>query len=151
MDRVSPEERSRTMSRVRGTDTQPEIKVRSFLHKSRLRFRLHCRDLPGSPDIVLPRFKCVVFVHGCFWHQHAGCAKARLPKSNHAFWSQKLRRNVQRDEETQQMLEGVGWTVHCIWGCEIDNEHLANLVARITGTIGDDRARISGSRGTQAY
>ena len=142
MDRVSPEERSRMMSRIRGTDTQPEIKVRSFLHRSRLRFRLHCRDLPGSPDIVLPRLKCVVFVHGCFWHQHAGCAKARLPKSNHAFWNQKLHRNVQRDEEAQQMLEGAGWTVHFIWGCEIDNDHLANLVARITGTIGNDRVKM---------
>ena len=89
------------MSRVRGVDTRPEIKVRSFLHRSRLRYSLHRRGLPGSPDIVLPRFKCVVFVHGCFWHQHAGCAKARLPKSNRAFWSQKLRRNVQRDEEAQ--------------------------------------------------
>ena len=135
MGKVSPEERSRMMSHVRSTDTQPEIKVRSFLHRSRLRFRLHCRNLPGSPDIVLPRFKCVVFVHGCFWHQHAGCPKARLPKSNHAFWSQKLRRNVQRDEEAQQMLESAGWTVHVIWGCEIDNEHLVNLVTCITGTL----------------
>lgn len=119
MDTVSPEERSRIMSHVKGRDTTPEKRVRSLLHSMGYRFRLQRADLPGKPDIVLPKFKTVIFVNGCFWHRHPGCKRATLPKSNAEFWRQKLEKNVARDRRNIQTLKDLGWYVLIIWECEL--------------------------------
>jgi len=111
--------RSQVMSLVRSKDTVPELKVRSALHTLGFRFRLHRKDLPGCPDIVFPMYHTVVFVHGCFWHQHKGCRKAKLPKQNASFWAAKLRRNAQRDVEVQKQLKALGWRVVVVWECEL--------------------------------
>ncbi|WP_457571200.1 very short patch repair endonuclease [Desulfovulcanus sp.] len=129
MDRLTPEKRSWNMSRIRSGDTGPEKKVRSVLHRMGYRFRLHSRHLPGKPDIVLPRFKTVVFVHGCFWHRHEKCPKATTPKTNKSFWLNKFRRNVERDREIETELISRGWRVLIIWECETqDEDALKNLL-----------------------
>jgi len=107
------------MSRIRGRDTGPEKTVRSVLHRLGYRFRLQRRDLPGCPDIVLPRHRTVIFVHGCFWHRHPGCKYAYEPKSRRLFWQRKFRRNVERDEDARERLIVLGWRVLVIWECEI--------------------------------
>ena len=99
MDVFSPEKRSQVMSRIRSKDTKPEKIIRSILHKLGFRFRINRKDLPGKPDIVLPKYKTVIFVHGCFWHQHEGCKKSSRPKSNVDFWDRKLSANLMRDKE----------------------------------------------------
>lgn len=106
------------MSRIRGKDTKPELAVRRAAHRLGYRFRLHRRDLPGSPDLVFPRHRKVIFVHGCFWHQHECCASGRLPRSRINYWHAKLARNVERDHEAVAALEGQGWEVGTIWECE---------------------------------
>ena len=111
--------RSRTMSRIKGKNTKPEIAVRSMLHRAGYRFRLHGRKLPGSPDIVLARHKTVVFVHGCFWHRHEGCKYATTPKTRVEFWSDKFRKNVERDARQQRELREMGWRVLIVWECEL--------------------------------
>lgn len=120
------------MSGIRTKNTKPELLVRRYLHSKGLRYRLHRRDLPGRPDVVLPRYRSVVFVHGCFWHQHPGCRFAVLPKSNRQFWLDKFRSNRQRDERDREALEALGWTVFVIWECETNEEHLEQLVRSIT-------------------
>ena len=111
--------RSRTMSRIKGKNTKPEIAVRSMLHRAGYRFRLHGRKLPGSPDIVLARHKTVVFVHGCFWHRHEGCKYTTTPKTRTEFWSDKFRKNVERDARQQRELREMGWRVLIVWECEL--------------------------------
>jgi DNA mismatch endonuclease (patch repair protein) len=120
-DKFTPEERSRIMSRVKGRDTKPEKIVRSLLHAMGLRFRLHRRDLPGKPDVVLPRHKKVVFVHGCFWHGHAGCPRAARPTSNVEFWNKKIDSNMRRDRVAQKELTALGWQILIVWQCEMRN------------------------------
>lgn len=115
MKNLRPMTRSETMSRVRSKDTRPELLVRSMLHAAGYRFRLHKRDLPGTPDIVLPKYKAVVEVRGCFWHGHPGCG--RTPKSNLEFWEPKLRRNRARDLENERLLHDLGWRTLVIWEC----------------------------------
>ena len=110
--------RSAMMAKVRGRDTGPELRVRKALHAAGLRFRLHRRDLPGKPDIVLPRLRSVVFVHGCFWHGH-DCRRGRRPTSNQAFWDAKLARNVERDSAAAEALKAAGWNIHVLWECEL--------------------------------
>jgi DNA mismatch endonuclease, patch repair protein len=117
-DRLTPERRSWNMSRIRSSDTAPERMVRSLLHKLGYRFRLHRTDLAGRPDIVLPAYKAVIFVHGCFWHRHEDCALAYTPRSRQQFWLTKFRRNVERDEEVRALLEADGWAVLTVWECE---------------------------------
>jgi len=119
LDRISAEERSALMSMVRGSHTGPELAVRRMLHALGLRFRLHRRDLPGRPDIVLPGRNAVVFVHGCFWHRHANCTRATTPASNAAYWRKKFLRNVERDAEAQRALRKLGWRVLVVWECEL--------------------------------
>ena len=119
------------MSGIRGRNTRPERLVRSFLHRQGLRFVLHDRRLPGRPDIVLPRFRSVVLVHGCFWHRHAACRFAYKPKSNRPFWSQKFRGTVQRDLRNTKALRRLGWKVHVVWECQITEKRLLRLVSRI--------------------
>lgn len=123
-DRLSPERRSRLMSHVKSKDTTPEKIVRSWLHRHGYRFRLHRKDLPGSPDIVLPKHRAVVFVHGCFWHRHPGCGKATTPEDNREFWQAKFEKNVARDRRVREELEALGWRVFVVWGCEIRKKDL---------------------------
>ena len=106
------------MSRIRSNDTAPELVVRSFLHRNGFRFRLHAKTLPGHPDIVLPKYKTVVEVRGCFWHRHLGCSKATTPSSNADFWNAKFKRNVERDRKNILALQKLGWQVIVVWECE---------------------------------
>lgn len=121
-DHLSGEDRSAHMRLIRGKNTLPELRVRQLLHAMGYRFRLHRRDLPGSPDIVLPRFRLAIFVHGCFWHQHDGCRLARLPKSRLEYWLPKFRRIAIRDEQAVQALASRGWETATIWECETTKE-----------------------------
>ena len=118
-DTMTPEQRSRCMSAVKGKDTKPEMIVRKYLFSKGLRFRLHVRSLPGNPDIVLPKYKTVVFINGCFWHGHEGCKYYRLPKSNVEFWESKITNNKNRDVLNEIKLKELGWRVIRIWECEI--------------------------------
>ena len=117
-DIMTPARRSEIMSRVRAKNTKPEIAVRRAAHALGLRFRLHRRDLPGTPDLVFPRLRVAVFVHGCFWHRHEGCAKASTPTSRTEFWTEKLAGNVARDARKQTALLDAGWQPVVIWECE---------------------------------
>ncbi|MFW2831556.1 very short patch repair endonuclease [Sphingomonas sp. ID0503] len=128
-DFLSPEARSERMSRIRSKDTSPELALRKALHALGLRFRIHDKRLPGKPDIVLPRFKAVVLVHGCFWHRHGGCKVATTPKSNTPFWQEKFDRNVERDRRNVAALEGLGWRVLVAWECELGSQRKAEAVA----------------------
>ena len=107
------------MSRIKGSNTKPEIIVRSYLHKKGFRYTLHNSKLPGKPDICLPKYKTVIFVHGCFWHRHKGCKFAYTPKSRIDFWNRKLKGNVLRDERNKSELIKKGWQVSIIWECEV--------------------------------
>ena len=137
-DRISKERRSWNMSRIPGRDTQPELLLRSCLHRSGYRFRLHHAKLPGRPDIVLPRFRAAVFVHGCFWHRHPGCAQAAVPKTNTAFWQRKFQDTVERDLRHRQALHDLGWQVITVWECDIrrDVSQVACLVSRQLQEVG---------------
>lgn len=135
MDVVDRVTRSRMMSGIRGKNTRPERAVRSFLHRAGMRFRLHAR-LPGKPDVVLPRYRAVVFVHGCFWHRHAGCRYATIPASNAAFWRAKFTANKQRDAVVRRQLGRLGWRVHVVWSCQVNQRKMDALVARIRSDEG---------------
>ena len=121
MDTFSKEDRSRIMANIKSKDTTPESAVRSLLFSLGYRFRLHKKDLPGKPDIVMKKFGTVVFVHGCFWHHHQKCRRANWPKSNKGYWIPKIRKNVERDRSNVQMLKDSGWRVLIIWECEVKN------------------------------
>lgn len=121
MDTLTPKRRSWNMSRIRSKDTTPERIVRSFLHRNGFRFRLHVKDLPGTPDIVLPKYKTVIEVRGCYWHRHEGCKYAYMPKTRVEFWQRKFAENVSRDEQTEQALKKLGWRVIVIWECEVED------------------------------
>jgi DNA mismatch endonuclease, patch repair protein len=119
MDVVSAERRSALMSGIRGRDTGPELAVRRAAHRLGYRFRLHRRDLPGTPDLVFPHLAKVLFVHGCFWHRHQGCRLAYEPKSNGEFWLRKFAGNVARDKQSASELTDLGWDVLTVWECEV--------------------------------
>ena len=132
-DTVTKEQRSLNMSLIRSKETKPEIFVRSILHRLGFRFRKNVKTLPGKPDIVLPKYKTVIFVHGCFWHQHEGCKRSTIPKSNTDYWKPKLKGNVERDKQHRANLEQLGWNVAVIWECETKQadkliEKLENLL-----------------------
>ena len=110
------------MARVRGKNTTPEIRVRRAAHAAGLRFRLHRKDLPGKPDLVFPKHRVAMFVHGCFWHRHPGCSKASMPKSREGYWGEKFEANVARDVRVEDELEKLGWRVTTIWECETRND-----------------------------
>lgn len=118
MDNMSRADRSALMARIRSKDTKPERVVRSILHRLRFRFRIHCSDLPGKPDVVLPRHRKIILVHGCFWHGHS-CALASKPKSNQAYWREKIKTNRLRDRRVRRDLVNDGWSVLELWECEI--------------------------------
>lgn len=129
MDIISKEKRSWNMSRIRSKDTKPEKIVRSLLHRMGYRFRLHVKDLPGKPDIVLPKYKTVIFVHGCFWHRHKGCKYAYTPKSRIEFWEKKFADNIARFKIVKNELTHLKWKVVVIWECEIkSNEKLEHKI-----------------------
>ena len=119
------------MSRIRGKDTKPEKIVRSALHKNGYRFRLNRKDLPGKPDIVLPKYKSVILVHGCFWHRHPRCKFAYNPKSRETFWQKKFSENVERDRFVKKELRKEGWKVIVVWECELKNDKKDKTVNRI--------------------
>ncbi|MBN9615000.1 MAG: DNA mismatch endonuclease Vsr [Acidobacteriales bacterium] len=128
MDTLSKPERSERMSRVRSTDTAPELFVRRIVHAMGFRYRLHDRRLPGSPDLVFPRLRRIIFVHGCFWHHHSGCG--RLPKSNLSFWIPKLENNAKRDRKNLGALKKLGWQVMVVWECQLRSSRLKEKLRR---------------------
>ncbi|MHB8781188.1 MAG: very short patch repair endonuclease [Candidatus Geothermincolia bacterium] len=130
-DVFDPEKRSWIMSRVRGKDTKPEKTVRSAVHRMGYRFRLHEKNLPGHPDIVLPRHRKVIFVHGCFWHGHEGCKRSKLPTSNVEFWTEKIHRTRERDQAALELLEEQGWDILTVWQCQ------AKEAERLNGILDD--------------
>lgn len=119
MDVFSRKKRSWIMSRVRGSDTKPELEIRSLVHKLGFRFRLGNRNLPGNPDLKLPRLKKVIFVHGCFWHGHKSCSRAKLPGTNVKFWKEKIAKNKLRDSKNLRLLKKLGWQSLVVWQCEL--------------------------------
>lgn len=121
MDRLSVAQRSAQMARVGSVNTRPEIVVRRMLHAMGFRFRLHRRDLPGTPDVVLPRYKTVVLINGCFWHGHDCVRGAREPRQNAEYWREKRRRNMERDKRNHKLLAEQGWQVIVVWECELRN------------------------------
>lgn len=130
-DTISKEHRSWNMSRIRGKDTAPEKAVRSVLRKMGYKMRLNARDLPGKPDIVLPRKKVAIFVHGCFWHRHPRCKYAYTPKTRTAFWNRKFAENTERDRATARLLRKLGWRLAVVWECQtLRPSTLARLLAR---------------------
>jgi len=131
-DTLTSERRSWNMSRIRGRDTRPELVLRSLLHRAGFRFRLHAKQLPGRPDIILPRYRTAIFVHGCFWHRHFGCRNAATPSTRREFWQAKFDGNVSRDARNQAALEAAGWTVLTVWECELKSD--AEGVARRLAT-----------------
>lgn len=131
MDKLTAERRSDNMRRIRSADTKPELVVRSLIHQLGYRFRLHRKDLPGKPDIVFPGRKKVIFVHGCFWHQHPGCREGRVPSSRIGYWRPKLKRNRTRDAENQARLRDQGWDVLVVWECGLqDRKSLSKTLRR---------------------
>ena len=142
MDSMTPEQRSRCMAAIKGKDTKPEMIVRKYLFSKGLRYRLHNKKLMGSPDIVLKKYRTVIFIDGCFWHGHEDCKFFKMPKSNVFFWEQKIRRNKARDIANEYVLKTEGWKVIRIWECEIRKvatreEVLENLYRQIVGQSKD--------------
>ena len=133
VDNLSTQDRSRLMSKVKGRDTKPEMIVRRLAHRLGYRFRLHRRDLPGSPDLVFPNRKKVIFVHGCYWHRH-DCKKATTPKSNVEFWQKKFDDNVMRDNKNLADLRGKGWDAMVVWQCETEKSD--DLADRLNDFLG---------------
>jgi DNA mismatch endonuclease, patch repair protein len=143
-DRLSNEHRSWNMSRIRGKDTKPERLVRSLLHRMGYRFRLHVVGLPGRPDVVLPRLRTVVFVHGCFWHRHDGCLKASTPKSRVDFWQKKFGANLVRDAKAVTALSAMGWRVITVWECEVAD--MPGLRCRLRAALRRAEASLADSK-----
>jgi len=130
MDIWSKQKRSEVMSKIRDKNTKPEILLRSALFRLGFRFRIHKKDLPGKPDIVLPKYKTAIFVHGCFWHYHKDCREGRIPDTNSKFWKEKLEKNIKKDNDYILKLEEMDWRVIVAWECEIEKN-----MARLLDTI----------------
>lgn len=135
-DPLDKETRSKIMKSIRSKDTRPERILRSVLHRSGFRFRLHVQGMPGTPDIVLPKYRAVIFVHGCFWHQHRSpvCRDSHAPRSNLEYWQSKLAKNVKRDAEHLARLKAEGWRVFVVWECEMKN--IPRLTSRLQRFLG---------------
>ncbi len=131
IDKITKEERSKNMSRIRSRDTKPEIILRSHLHQRGFRFRVCRKDLPGKPDIVLPKYKTVIQVNGCFWHRHEGCKEATVPKTRTEWWLEKLNKNVSRDREVEAQLQELGWRVLTVWACELSKNNIEKLLDKL--------------------
>ncbi len=132
-DKLTAEQRSWNMSRIRSKNTTPEKEVRSMLHRMGYRFSLHRKDLTGRPDIVMPKHRTVIFVHGCFWHLHAGCDKGRIPATRREFWERKLKGNAKRDKQHLRTLRQLGWRVITVWECDVERngEKVARRLSRL--------------------
>ncbi len=133
-DKISKEHRSWNMSRIKGKDTGIEVDVRKHLFSLGYRYRKNDKKLPGKPDIVFPKYKTAVFIHGCFWHMHPNCKIARIPKSNTDFWIAKLNHNVDNDNKHKQQLENMGWKVITVWECEIEKD-IDAVIRKITDAL----------------
>ena len=147
MDKISPEARSRNMSRIRGKNTEPEKYIRRLLYHAGFRYRIHYKDLPGKPDVYFSKYRTVLFINGCFWHRHLGCRFATTPKSNREFWESKFARNVERDKAAYEKLEKEGYKVIVIWECTVrqmmkehdyEKETLAVLIREIEKEPSED-------------
>lgn len=136
-DKLSSERRSWNMSRIRSRNTGPEMRLRSLLHGAGFRFRLHAKHLPGKPDIVLPKYRTAIFVHGCFWHRHSGCINATTPSTRREFWQEKLDGNVRRDARNRAELEAAGWNVVTAWECELESD-AEGVIRRISNGLRRD-------------
>jgi len=137
-DRLTKEERSELMSHIRSVNTKPEVALRRALWRRGFRYRVNVKNLPGSPDIVLPKHRTVVFVHGCFWHAHKGCKIYHLPQTNTEFWLAKVTRNQERDQEVWRQLEAKGWSVVIVWECELVKAKFDGTVERVAAEIIED-------------
>ncbi len=136
MDIWSKEKRSLVMGKIRSKDTMPEKVLRSALFKAGYRFRIHKAGLPGKPDIVLPKYKTVIFVHGCFWHYHKDCPEGRIPNSNSEFWKNKLARNIERDAKHVKALQDTGWQVLIVWECELKSDSsVAKIITNLKSNL----------------
>lgn len=133
-DHLTPEKRSWNMSQIHSTDTTIEVKVRKELFRRGFRYRKNVKALPGKPDIVLPKYRTVIFVHGCFWHRHQGCKDATMPKSRTEFWQEKFNKNIANDIKHQSELEAMGWRVITIWECEV-NRDFETTIAQVENLI----------------
>lgn len=132
-DKLDAALRSANMAKVKGKDTGPELKVRRIAHRMGLRFRLHRKDLPGTPDLVFPKHRLAVFVHGCFWHRHAGCRRATMPVTRTEFWVSKFTSTVERDARQLSNLKRLGWRVLVLWECELKHQH--EITSRLTEAV----------------
>jgi DNA mismatch endonuclease (patch repair protein) len=126
-DHITKDRRSWNMSRIRSRHTKPELIIRSLLHRAGYRFRLNYRKLPGKPDIVLPKYKAAIFVHGCFWHRHENCSRATTPNTNREYWLKKFEKNVKRDKERRKEIRDLGWKVIVVWECEVMKDPISVL------------------------
>lgn len=138
MDSLTPERRSWNMSRIKGKDTKIEIKVRQYLFSKGFRFRKNDKRYPGKPDVVLPKYKTVIFVNGCFWHQHPGCAQARLPKSNTEYWRAKMEKNIFNDNAHYAELKKMGWQVITLWGCQLGKDFQNTMEGVVASLLSGD-------------
>ncbi|MBR4356637.1 MAG: DNA mismatch endonuclease Vsr [Butyrivibrio sp.] len=134
-DTLSPLQRHHCMSSIRSVSTKPEVKLRHGLWRRGFRYKKNDKSLPGTPDVVLPKYKSVVFIHGCFWHGHLGCKKYVVPKSNTEFWIEKVSKNKQRDENVWRQLEAKGWSVIVVWECEIEKRNFSETLDRVENEI----------------
>jgi len=134
-----PETRSYNMSQISGKDTKPEMIVRKFLHGNGLRYRLHVKDLPGKPDLVLPKYNSVIFVHGCFWHAHEECKYFKMPQTRKEWWKEKLFGNKERDEKHIEELMQLGWNVIVVWECELKTDNISETLNKLLKDLNSDR------------
>mgnify|MGYP001243727932 CR=1 FL=1 len=131
----SKKQRSYNMSKIKSKNTKPEIKVRKFLHGEGFRFRIHRKDLPGKPDIVLPKYNTVIFVHGCFWHGHEGCKYFVIPKTRTDWWLNKINKNIENDKKAIRLLEEQGWKVITIWECQLKKDKIQENLTKLENEI----------------
>jgi DNA mismatch endonuclease (patch repair protein) len=131
--------RSYNMSKIRSKDTKPELLVRSFLHRQGIRFRLHSKKILGKPDLVLPKYKSVIFVNGCFWHGHEGCKDFKIPKTNIEYWKKKIETNIERDKKSYAALVCQGWRIIVVWGCELESSRKEQTLKKTVETIKNQR------------
>ena len=144
-DKFSPEQRSRCMSKIHSASTKPEINVRKALFSKGYRFRVNVKTLPGTPDIVLPKYRTIIFVNGCFWHGHDGCKHYTVPETNTEFWVEKVRRNKERDAVNVQRLESLSWGVITIWECELKSKVFQDTITKV------ETALVSNKEKWEAY
>jgi DNA mismatch endonuclease (patch repair protein) len=135
MDTFSKSKRSEIMSKVSGKDTKPEILVRKYLFSKGFRYRKNVNGLPGKPDIVLPKYKTIIFIHGCFWHGHRNCEASQLPESNIEYWTKKISSNIKRDSQNKKTLKTLGWNVIVIWECELKTKNRKKRLSSIVNKL----------------